>query len=100
MYFRMWQHAFLSCRPHEKKHTQFFTASCKVGALRLGSAWPLEVALSQLVGEIRGETHPTCGSVARAAAGVTLEREQGELGADFTALGRVIPEPLRGQLIH
>ena len=40
----------------------------------------------RLQGEFRGETHPARASLARALGGITLGREQGELGADFTAL--------------
>ena len=41
-------------------------------------------------GEFRGETYPTRASVACATGGITLCPEQGELGAEFTSLGRKI----------
>jgi hypothetical protein len=40
-----------------------------------------------------GGTHPARATVARAPGGITLGREQGELGADFTALGAHLSTP-------
>jgi hypothetical protein len=38
-------------------------------------------------GELRGETHPARATLTRAPGGIILGRVEGELDADFTALG-------------